>query len=67
VPLLVIAGGRDRLVAIENSRRLYNTAVAPKTRLVLPNANHNDDELLAGEKTIRTIVHFVNRSDSLKA
>ena len=59
VPLLVIAGGRDRIVPIENSRRLYDAAVAPKTLLVLPNADHNDDELLAGEEMIRAIVHFL--------
>jgi fermentation-respiration switch protein FrsA (DUF1100 family) len=59
VPLLVIAGGRDRIVPIENSRRLYDAAVAPKTLLVLPNADHNDDELLAGEEMTRAIVHFL--------
>lgn len=59
VPLLVIAGGRDQTVPIENSRRLYDAAVAPKTLLVLPNADHNDDELLAGEEMIRAIVNFL--------
>ena len=59
VPLLVIAGGRDQTVPIEHSRRLYDAAVAPKTLLVLPNADHNDDELLAGQEMIRAIVHFL--------
>jgi fermentation-respiration switch protein FrsA (DUF1100 family) len=59
VPLLVIAGGHDRIVPIENSRRLYDAAVAPKTLLVLPDADHNDDELLAGEEMIRAIVRFL--------
>jgi hypothetical protein len=59
VPLLVVAGGRDQIVPIENSRRLYDAAVASKTLLVLPNADHNDDELLAGEEMIRAIVHFL--------
>ena len=59
VPLLVIAGGRDRIVPIENSRRLYDAAGAPKTLLVLPNADHNDVELLAGEEMIRAIIHFL--------
>ena len=59
VPLLVIAGGRDGIVPIENSRRLYDAAVAPKTLLVLPSADHNDYELLAGEGMIRAIVHFL--------
>jgi uncharacterized protein len=59
VPLLVIAGGRDRIVPIENTRRLYDASVAPKTLLVLPNADHNDVELLAGEEMIRAIIHFL--------
>ena len=59
VPLLVIAGGHDRIVPIENSRRLYDAAVAPKTLLVLPDADHNDDELLAGDEMIRAIVRFL--------
>src|SRR5262249_54941293 len=38
VPLLVIAGGRDRIVPIDNTRRLYEAAIAPKTLLILPDA-----------------------------
>ncbi len=59
VPLLVIAGGRDRIVPIDNSRRLYEAAVAPKTLLVLPDADHNDDALLAGGEMIGAIVRFL--------
>jgi fermentation-respiration switch protein FrsA (DUF1100 family) len=59
VPLLVIAGAHDRVVPIESSRRLYDAVVAPKTLLVLPDADHNDYELLAGDEMIRAIVHFL--------
>jgi fermentation-respiration switch protein FrsA (DUF1100 family) len=59
VPLLVIAGAHDRVVPIESSRRLYDAVVAPKTLLVLPDADHNDYELLAGDEMIRTIVRFL--------
>jgi fermentation-respiration switch protein FrsA (DUF1100 family) len=59
VPLLVVAGGHDRIVPIENSRRLYDAAIAPKTLLVLPDADHNDDELLAGDEMIEAIVRFL--------
>ena len=58
-PLLVIAGGQDRVVPIENSRRLYDAAVAPKTLLVLPGADHNDDELLAGDEMIQAFVRLL--------
>lgn len=55
-PLLVIAGDQDRIVPLENTRRLYDAAGAPKTLLVVADADHNDYELLAGEEMIRTIV-----------
>ena len=58
-PLLVIAGGHDRIVPVDDSRRLYDTAVAPKTLLVLPGADHNDQELLAGDEMIRAIVRLL--------
>lgn len=59
-PLLVIAGGRDRIVPIEYSRRLYEAAVTPKKLVVLPDADHNDDELLAGEEMVQAIVRFID-------
>src|SRR5713226_5776834 len=58
-PLLVIAGGHDRIVPLDNTRRLYDAAVAPKTLLVLPDADHNDYELLAGDEMVRAIVRFL--------
>ena len=59
VPLGVIAGGHDRIVPIEYSLRLYDAAMAPKTLLVLANADHNDYELLAGDEMIQAIVRFL--------
>jgi uncharacterized protein len=59
VPLLVLAGGHDRIVPIENSRRLYDAAVAPKTLLVLPDADHNDYQLFAGDEMIQAVVRFL--------
>jgi fermentation-respiration switch protein FrsA (DUF1100 family) len=58
-PLLVIAGDRDRIVPIDNSRRLYDAAVDPKTLFVLPGADHNDHALLAGDEMIGAIVRFL--------
>ena len=48
----------DRIVLIENSR-LDDAAVAPKTLLLLPDADHNDYELLAGDEMIQAIVDFL--------
>ena len=58
-PLLVVVGGHDRIVPIANSRRLYEAAMFPKTLLVLPDADHNDYELLAGDEMIQAIVRFL--------
>lgn len=59
VPLLVIAGGQDRIVPTEHSRRLYDAAAEPKTLFVLPNADHNDEELAAGDEMIDAVVSFL--------
>jgi uncharacterized protein len=59
VPVLVIAGGRDRIVPIQSSRRLYDAAKTAKTFLLLPDADHNDYELLAGDEMINAIVRFL--------
>ena len=60
-PLLVIAGSRDGIVPIEQSRRLYDAATASKTFLMIPNADHNDEELLVGEAMIVGIIRFVEQ------
>jgi fermentation-respiration switch protein FrsA (DUF1100 family) len=59
VPLLVIAGAQDRIVPIDNTRRLFDAAMEPKTLLVLPDADHNDYELLAGDEMIEAIARFL--------
>ena len=42
-----------------SSRRLYEAASARKTLVVVPEADHNADELLAGDDVIRAIVRFL--------
>jgi fermentation-respiration switch protein FrsA (DUF1100 family) len=58
-PLLVIAGGRDRIVPVESSRRVYEAATSPKRFLLIPEADHNDYELFAGNEMIDAIVGFL--------
>ena len=60
-PLLVIAGGQDQIVPIEYSRRLSDAAMGPKTFVVLPDADHNDYELLAGDEMIQAMITFLQR------
>lgn len=59
MPVLVIAGSDDRIVPIEQSRRVYEAATEPKRLLVLEDARHNDLELLAGEEMIGGITRFL--------
>lgn len=58
-PVLVIAGGRDTVVPIEYTRRLYAAMAAPKQLVELPDADHNDSALLEGDEMIDAIVRFV--------
>ena len=59
-PLLVIAGDQDRIVPVEQSRRLYDEAPQPKELLVIAGADHNDLALLAGSEMIGAIVRFID-------
>lgn len=61
-PLLVIAGDRDRIVPLEQSRRLYDAASSPKTLVIVPGVDHNDDELLAGKEMMDAIVQFLQQA-----
>ena len=49
-PLLVVAGGRDRIVPAGHSRRLFAAAPEPKRLVVLDGVDHNDHELNAGPR-----------------
>ena len=59
IPILVLAGARDRIVPLEYTRRLYEAANEPKRLWVLPEADHNDLELLAGEGMLQAILDFL--------
>lgn len=41
-PILFIQGGRDKTVHVSNGSALYETAVSPKERLLIPNADHTN-------------------------
>ncbi len=58
-PVLVIAGGRDAVVPIDQSRRLYDAVVTPKTLVELPGADHNDDALLSGDDMMWSMLRFL--------
>ena len=41
-PILFIQGGRDKTVHVSNGSTLYETAVSPKERLLIPDAGHSN-------------------------
>ena len=57
-PVLVLAGDRDRIVPLDQSRRLYDKVRSPKELVVLAGADHNDVELLAGDEMLAAITRF---------
>jgi fermentation-respiration switch protein FrsA (DUF1100 family) len=59
VPTLVIAGERDGIVPVEQSRAVFEAAREPKRLVVIPGADHNDHELLAGERLVEEVVAFL--------
>jgi uncharacterized protein len=58
-PLLVVAGGHDRIVPPGHSRRLFDAAPQPKRFVLLPGADHNDPELLAGPRLLEEVLGFL--------
>lgn len=58
-PVLVIAGERDTIVPLAQSRRLFDAAREPKQLLVVEGADHNDHALFAGERMIDAIAAFL--------
>jgi pimeloyl-ACP methyl ester carboxylesterase len=58
-PLLVVAGGRDRIVPASHSRRLFAAAPQPKRLVVLEGADHNDHDLLAGPRLVDELRAFL--------
>ena len=60
-PVLVIAGDRDRIVPVSQSRRLYGAVRAPKALVIIAGADHNDPELGAGEEMMAAVVRFLSK------
>lgn len=59
VPLLVVAGDRDGIVPVRQSERLVEAAPGPTRLVLIPGADHNDLELLAGDRMVAAIVAFL--------
>lgn len=60
-PLLVIAGDRDGIVPLDQSRRLYDAATSPKQFVVVEGADHNDADLVAGPVVVAAAMRFLEQ------
>jgi fermentation-respiration switch protein FrsA (DUF1100 family) len=66
VGLLTFAAERDSVVPVALSRRLFEAAAPARRRwFLLPGADHNDDETLAGDAVIHEMMRFLE--DAAKA
>jgi len=59
IPLLIIHGEKDDIVPIWHSKKLYQTATAPKQHFWVSDAGHNNVLLIAQENYWRAIRNFV--------
>ncbi len=59
-PVLVIAGSEDSIVPVAQSRKLYDLAREPKEFVIVPGADHNDSELVAGDMVVETVRRFID-------
>jgi fermentation-respiration switch protein FrsA (DUF1100 family) len=58
-PVLVLAGAGDGIVPWKQSRRLAEAIPEPKRLVLIPSADHNNLELLAGQRVIGEVARFV--------
>ena len=59
-PVLVIAGDRDSIVPVDQSRRLYDKIRTSKDLLIINGADHNDPELAVGKEMLATVDLFLS-------
>jgi fermentation-respiration switch protein FrsA (DUF1100 family) len=58
-PVLIVAGDRDRIVPLEQSRQLFDRTPEPRQLLIVSGADHNDAELLDGRQMIEAVRKFL--------
>jgi len=59
-PLLVIAADHDSVVPTGLSRRLFEAALEPKRLAIIDRTDHNDHELLSGQRVVDAITDFLS-------
>ena len=59
-PVLVIAGDGDRIVPVDQSRRLFDAIRGPRALVIIEGADHNDLALLAGDQMMAAVGRFLS-------
>ncbi|MBN1355264.1 alpha/beta hydrolase [bacterium] len=59
VPLLIIHGGRDRVIPVHHGRELFETALEPKRYVEIPAADHDDIYLIDTKQYRRAWMDFI--------
>jgi len=60
-PILMIHGGADSIVPVENGRALFNAVGDPKEWYEIPVAGHNDLPWIGGKRYLARIEEFLRR------
>jgi fermentation-respiration switch protein FrsA (DUF1100 family) len=61
-PTLVITSDHDSIVPVSHTKAVYEAAPEPKRLLTIPGTDHNDFDLLAGERMIDVMIEFLRAS-----
>jgi fermentation-respiration switch protein FrsA (DUF1100 family) len=61
-PVLIVAGERDRIIPAELSQRVFESLPGEKRFLLVPGADHNDEEMFTGALLLREVLGFWART-----
>ena len=64
MPLLVIHGSNDQVIAPWHGKKLHNAHPGPKSLKMIEGTGHNDIYLLAGDEIIQTITSFQKQNST---
>ena len=67
LPSLIIHGGQDMLVPLQNGREIYHHLGSPeKELLIVPTATHNDIMLVGFKEYFHAVRRFIENTDRVK-
>ncbi len=62
IPVLVLAGDRDTIIPAEQSRQISEAVPGVKRFVLIPGADHNDFDLLAGQRLVAEVTQFLQET-----